>query len=93
MKMIHLTKQCIVGLSFLFIINSCDSFVEVDLPKSQLTSNAVFENYETANAALINIYAKIRDTGPLTGTNTGLTNQLGNYTDEIIAYGNPSNPH
>ncbi|WP_234984773.1 RagB/SusD family nutrient uptake outer membrane protein [Flavobacterium sp. CF108] len=90
--MIHLTKQCVVGLSFLFIINGCDSFVEVDLPKSQLTSNAVFENYETANAALINIYAKIRDTGPLTGTNTGLTNQLGNYTDEIIAYGNPSNP-
>lgn len=92
MKMKNLTKQCIVGLSFLFIINGCDSFVEVDLPKSQLTTTAIFENYETANAALINIYAKIRDTGPLTGTNTGLTNQLGNYTDEIIAYGNPSNP-
>ncbi|MEL1254083.1 RagB/SusD family nutrient uptake outer membrane protein [Flavobacterium sp. DGU38] len=90
--MIHLTTKYFIWLSILIVLNSCDSFVEVDLPKSQLTNTAVFEDYETANAALVDIYAKIRDRGILTGTNTGISNQLANYTDEITAYGNPSNP-
>ncbi|PTS87432.1 RagB/SusD family nutrient uptake outer membrane protein, partial [Flavobacterium sp. HMWF030] len=89
--MIHLVKQYVLGLSFLLILSACDSFVEVDLQKSQLTNIAVFDNYETANAALMNIYAKIRDTGMLTGVNTGISNELGNYTDEIAAYGTASN--
>ncbi|AWK04815.1 RagB/SusD family nutrient uptake outer membrane protein [Flavobacterium crocinum] len=74
-------------LIVLLTFTSCDSFVETDLPKSQLASSSVFENYETANAALINVYAKLRDTGLLTGTGTGLSNILGNYTDELTAYG------
>ncbi len=78
-------------LIFFMIITACDSFVETDLPKSQLTSSSVFENYETANAALMNIYAKLRDTGMLAGVNTGLSNSLGNYTDETAAYGTPAN--
>lgn len=78
-------------LIFFTIITACDSFVETDLPKSQLTSSSVFENYETANAALMNIYAKLRDTGMLAGVNTGLSNALGCYTDEITAYGTPAN--
>lgn len=89
--MIHLIKQYVSGLCFLLILSACDSFVEVDLPKSQLTNTAVFDSYETANAALMNIYAKIRDTGILTGVNTGISNELGNYTDEITAYGTASN--
>ncbi|TRX32990.1 RagB/SusD family nutrient uptake outer membrane protein [Flavobacterium sp. ZT3R18] len=73
-------------------IHSCDSFVEVDLPKAQLTNVTVFEDVATANAALLDIYAKIRDKGLLTGTPYGLSNQLGNYADEIISYGAPADP-
>jgi hypothetical protein len=81
-----------IGLSFLFTgLSGCDSFVEVQLPKSQLTSVSVFENNATATAALTDIYAKIRDRGLLTGISTGLSNQLGNYTDELICYGNANN--
>lgn len=81
-----------ISLSLLFAaLYACDSFVEVDLPKSQLTNEAVFSDYATADAALKDIYAKIRDRGILTGTNSGISNQLGNYTDEITAYGNLSN--
>ena len=88
----HIAKQ-LAWLGFLgMLINSCDSFVEVSLPTSQLTSVSVFENYATADAALTDIYAKIRDKGLLTGTNRGLSNQLGNYTDEIMPFGTPSNP-
>lgn len=47
----------------LFVAVSCDSFVEVDLPKSQLTTESVFENYSTAEAALTDIYSKNKRQG------------------------------
>jgi len=73
-------------------INSCDSFVEVELPKAQLTSVTVFQDVATANAALSDIYSKIRDRGLLTGTAYGISNQLGNYADELTSYGAPADP-
>lgn len=69
---------------------SCKSFLDVDLPKSQLTNQTVFDNYETASAALTEIYSKIRSSGILAGTAYGISNNLGNYTDELISYGTPS---
>lgn len=78
--------------SIILMLTGCDSFVEVDLPKSQLTNAAVFDSYSTADAAMADIYSKIRDYGPLNGSYTGISNQLGNYTDELTAYGGPSNP-
>ncbi|SDH07512.1 SusD family protein [Flavobacterium omnivorum] len=92
MKAIHTKTNVYLWLSLLLILNACDSFVAVDLPESQLTNVAVFEDNATANAALTNIYSKIRDNGILTGTNSGISNQLANYTDDMVAYGNPTNP-
>lgn len=76
---------------FVMLISSCDNFVEVDLPNSQLTANAVFEEKATANAAMTDIYSKIRDAGLLTGSSSGLSHLLGNYTDELKFYGDPQN--
>lgn len=70
---------------------SCDDFVDVDLPNSQLTADGVFEEKTTANAAMTDIYAKIRDAGLLTGSATGLSHLLGVYTDELDFYGNSQN--
>ena len=92
MKAIHTKTNVYLWLSLLLILNACDSFVAVDLPESQLTNVAVFEDNATANAALTSIYSKIRDNGILTGTNSGISNQLANYTDDMVAYGNPTNP-
>ncbi len=78
-------------ISAVLLLMSCDSFVEVDLPKSQLTRDAVFSDYTTANAAMADIYSKMRDTGMLTGNLYGLSVQLGNYADELVFYGTPSN--
>lgn len=69
------------------VLNSCDSFVAVDLPNSQLTTASVFEDKATASAALVDIYNKIRENGLLTGNSSGISNQLGNYTDELVCYG------
>lgn len=70
----------------LCIALSCDDFVAVDQPNSQLTSDAVFESNTTATAAMKNIYAKMRDAGLLTGKPLGLTNLLGQYSDELVCY-------
>lgn len=70
----------------LILFNSCDNFVEVDLPKSQLTSNAVFEDAETANAAMAGLHTKLRMNGILAGSATGLSSMLGLYTDEFNYY-------
>jgi starch-binding outer membrane protein, SusD/RagB family len=80
-------------LSFVLIFSlltflSCDNFVEVDLPNSQLTASAVFEEKTTANAAMTHVYAKMRDAGLFTGYSTGMSNLLANYTDELMFYGN-----
>lgn len=87
----ELKKASLPILIIPIVMLSCDSFVEVGLPGSQLTKTAVFQEYATADAALADIYAKMRDKGILTGTQFGISNYLGNYTDELAFYGPPSN--
>lgn len=92
MKTLYNLPWYALFLTIFMQLLSCDSFVEVDLPKSQLTTQTVFEDYNTASAALANIYSNIRDKGILTGGGTGISNLLGNYTDEIKSSENPNNP-
>lgn len=70
----------------LWLATSCDNFVDVEQPNSQLTGTAVFENNTTATAAMKDVYAKMRDNGLLTGKSVGLSNLLGQYTDELVCY-------
>ena len=79
-----------MGCWIALLLGGCDSFVEVDVPSSQLTTTAVFQDKATAEAALLDIYAKIRDTGMLFGDLPGISNALGNYTDELVSYGSAS---
>lgn len=73
------------------LMTGCESFTEVGLPASQLTATAVFEDKATANAAMVDIYSKIRDAGLLTGSLSGLSSQLGLYADELTLYGGEVN--
>jgi len=79
-----------VLLFSMIFINACDNFVEVDLPNSQLNTATVFQDRATANAAMIAIYTKMRDAGVLSGNVSGMSNQLGNYADELVYYGDIS---
>src|SRR5690606_17481856 len=67
-------------------------FVSVDLPQSQLVRESVFAEKATAEAALADIYAQLRDYGILTGGSSGMGTMLGLYTDELDFYGNPGMP-
>ncbi|MEC4004827.1 RagB/SusD family nutrient uptake outer membrane protein [Flavobacterium sp. SUN052] len=78
-------------LTLLFLLNSCDDFVRVDLPGSQLTAAAVYEDPITADAAMTDVYAKLRDGGLLNGGATGLSFLMGTYADELDFYGNSQN--
>ncbi len=60
----------------------CDDFVDVDLPKDRLTSEAVFSDVATATSALRSIYANMRS-NTLTSR---LSTRLGLYTDELDSY-------
>lgn len=71
------------------LLISCDGFTEVDLPNSQLTAPAVFENEATAAAAMTEIYTKMRESSVLSGTLTGTSHQLGLYADELEFHGGP----
>ena len=62
---------------------SCDDFTEVNRPISELNQAAVFEQKNTAEAAMTDIYAKIRDNGMLTGKTTGISKEMGLYADEL----------
>ena len=83
------TNPILKGIALVLItllLVGCDDFVEVAQPNSQLTGEAVFSDKATATAALKDIYAKIRDTGLLTGKPLGLSVLLGTYTDELVSY-------
>lgn len=64
----------------------CEEFVDVYQPNSQLTGVTIFEDMTTAEAALTDIYAKMRDMGLLTGKYIGISTLLGVYTDELVTY-------
>ena len=76
-------------IMFLFaaMLAGCTSFVEVEVPDSQLTGAIVFEDVATANAAMADIYSKLRDSGVLTGQPSGTNATLGLYSDELDYYG------
>ena len=85
-NVIRFIGSAIIGCLLQSMLVSCDSFVELDQPNSQLTGEAVFADYTTATAAMKDIYAKMRDAGLLTGKSLGLSNLLGQYTDELACH-------
>src|SRR6218665_2579802 len=72
---------CLAGL-----LSRCENFVEAEPPRSQLSATAVFENYATANAAMSDIYARIRDAGLLSGRANGGQLFTGAYGDDLVSY-------
>lgn len=74
------------------ILYSCDDAIEVDLPQTQLTGDAVYQDEVTATAALSDIYARMRENGVISGNLDGLSMLMGLYTDELSYFGGSSSP-
>lgn len=86
-RFINISKLVVFQLVLIVTLcQSCDNYVDIERPNSQLTSNAVFEDAATANAAMVGLYAKMRNNGMLTGTSSGASVQLSLYADEVDNY-------
>ena len=82
----------ILLLIFTILFANCESFVEVDVPNTQLTGKVVYSDNKTAEAALVDIYSKLRNSVLVTGDLSGISILLGNYADEITYYSSGSLP-
>lgn len=94
-KNIHKRSTCylsksngvlLLGIFLLSFFPSCESFTEVPLPDSELSGAVVFEDALTAEAALIAIYADIREFGLVSGKSSGVGVLMGHYADELDYY-------
>jgi starch-binding outer membrane protein, SusD/RagB family len=71
----------------ILLLTSCEDLVEVNYPTNQIGTAQVFEDPQTANAALAGVYAQLRDRSVITGGSyVGTTSLLGSYTDELDCY-------
>ncbi|UKB78592.1 RagB/SusD family nutrient uptake outer membrane protein [Chryseobacterium sp. MEBOG07] len=75
-------------LFLLKICISCEKLVEVEIPNNQITTGQVFEDVQTANAALAGLYAGMRDNSPIAGNQAG--ELFGTYTDDLDCYATTS---
>lgn len=81
------SMQFIILAIITFILTiciSCEKLIEVDVPDNQIPSVEVFENVQTADAALAALYAGLRDKSPIAGSSSGAL--LGTYTDDLDFY-------
>lgn len=77
----------IIAAAILTLLFSCEEFTEVNLPESQLTSETVFKDVSTANAALADLYARLRESGLVSGAGNAGTVLMANYSDDMDYYG------
>ncbi|MGM0932685.1 MAG: RagB/SusD family nutrient uptake outer membrane protein [Bacteroidota bacterium] len=80
-KFIYLIMACVV-----FAISGCESFVETDIPSSQISGEMVFNDIKTAESALADVYSQIRDNSLFAGNTSGISILLGLYSDELVNY-------
>jgi len=77
---------------WLLLFASCEKLVEVDYPSNQVGTTQVFEDINTANAALAGLCAAIRDQSIITGGSYyGADPLLSSYTDDLDCYFNDQN--
>lgn len=81
---VRLIVACTIATLF-----SCESFVDLELPDSQLNTQDVFNDIQTAEGAIGELYSKLRDESLLTGDINGIGVLLGLYSDELTNF-NPS---
>lgn len=83
-----------LGLFMLMYLVSCEDFVAINPPNTQLSGVEIFEDIQTVEAALIHSYSQLRDNVLTVGNSSGMGYLLGLYSDELVYYGSAaSNTH
>ncbi len=80
-------KIYIIYFLGVLLVASCENMIEVDNPTNQLGTPQVFEDTQTANAALTGLYASLRDRSVITGGSyIGIAPLLASYADDLDCY-------
>lgn len=76
-----------IGFSFVStLITSCEDFIRIDPPRTDLIKSTVFATDATANAAMIDIYFELSRTGFASGNSSSIS-YIGTYSsDEQLNY-------
>lgn len=87
-KYIHFRIHVIIiPLSFILLISasisSCEKFVDVGNPRSQLLDSLVFKDFKTAETALLQVYIEVRSNSE---ASAGCGRDFQYYTDDMISY-------
>src|SRR5690606_4566185 len=78
-------SHMVILLAIILLFN-CESYIDVDLPDSQLIGETVFNDLGTAEAAVTNIYSELSNNILVCGNNKGISILLGSYADELQTY-------
>lgn len=73
MKTIYKNHKYVITLALVWLISSCEDFVQVELPNSQISTQSVFEDDKTAMAAATGMYSSLLQSQSIVG---GLGNPL-----------------
>jgi hypothetical protein len=73
----------IVSAILLLTVASCDEFVELDTPKTQIVSTKVFSNDAGARASSLGVLSQMINGVPFSGNNFGVTVAAGLSADEL----------
>ena len=77
-------KQYLYFFFGTLLLSSCEDLVEVGDPNNQLGTTQVFEDIQTANAALAGLYAGLRDQSVISGAGYYTVSTLiGSYADDL----------
>jgi starch-binding outer membrane protein, SusD/RagB family len=74
----------------LVTVVSCDDFIVVDPPRTDLIRKTVFENDQTAEAAMTDIYHKLKESGFASGSTSSISLLASLSSDDLQFYGSNS---
>lgn len=78
-----LFKYILLFASMLCLTVACSDFLETESPSDQLDQQMVFNDPQTADAAMNNIYVSLAEGGFFNGNSSEIGFLLGCYTDEL----------
>lgn len=79
-------------LAGILLLISCEKLVEVDYPTNQIGTRQVFEDVQTANAALTALYSDLRNESVIAGAGYySISTLAASYVDNLECYNNDQN--
>lgn len=87
----HLVTKVMLVATVTFL-SSCDNLLDIPPPETEIVRETVFQNNDTALAALSGVYNKLVKSSSFDGGSRSVTVTEGVYADELISYAAATHP-